>query len=134
MNRPRYTAAQVADALTKAHGIQVRAAAALGCTRQTIDNYIKRYRTVTRAYNTARESLVDRAEDALFSAVDREEPWAIRYALSNLGRKRGYAERTEPIIVNAVDDAQMEAYEAAIMKVYGPDARREVERENAPAA
>lgn len=95
MAKQRYTAAEVIDALERARGIKAVAAKILGCTRQTVERYAKRYATVAQACRQARETLVDVAEGQLVKSVDAGEWPAVRYVLATLGKSRGYAERTE---------------------------------------
>jgi hypothetical protein len=71
------------------------AARALGCDRQTLYNYLKKYPELLAAQVLARESLVDLAEGKLGEAVEAGEMRAIIFTLETLGKKRGYARRTE---------------------------------------
>lgn len=91
----RYKAEQVIEALQKARGIKAVAAKVLGCSRQTVDNYIGRYVTVKAAYQEQRETLVDIAEGKLMKKLDTDEWPAIKFILTTLGKERGYTERTE---------------------------------------
>ena len=67
MARQRYTAEQVANALTAAQGMKTVAARNLGCTYQTVQNYIERYATVRQALDEALERLGDKIESTLLS-------------------------------------------------------------------
>jgi hypothetical protein len=91
-NRPKFTAAQVADALTATRGLVFLAAQALGCDPDTVQRYCKRYPSVEAAKQAARGTILDVAEAKLMLAVQREEAWAITFTLKTLGRTRGYAE------------------------------------------
>ena len=92
MANQRYTAEQVIKAIVGSFGIKTAAANALGCTRQTIDNYIKRYPTVAQAYHEERERLVDMAESKFAEAINAGEWAAISFALRTLGKDRGFVE------------------------------------------
>ena len=94
-NQNRYQAAQVIEALKRARGIKAIAAKILGCSRQTVDNYIERYATVRAAYEEQRETLVDVAEGKLIAKLDEDEWAAIKFILMTLGKSRGYTERQE---------------------------------------
>lgn len=94
-NKNQYTANQVADALTKARGLISAAAEDLGCTPQTVRNYIEKYVTVQQALQDARERTVDRAELKMMVAIENGEPWAVALVLKTLGKGRGYVERVE---------------------------------------
>jgi hypothetical protein len=100
----KYTAEQVASALTESQGMVTNAARRLGCTRKTVYNYIEKYVTVREALDDARESLGDRIEATLLSEAfgnSKENKDPNITALIFLAkthpamRKRGYAERTE---------------------------------------
>lgn len=105
----KYTAEQVADAITQANGMVTHAARVLGCTRKTIYNYLERYVTVRDALEDCRENAGDRIESTLYAiAVGRPtrdgKSWEVEPNVSALiflakthpaMRKRGYAERTE---------------------------------------
>lgn len=71
------------------------AAFKLGCTRQTVENYVKRYPTVAQAVKEERQKTVDVAEGKLFDKLKTGESWAIQFILKTLGKDRGYTERQE---------------------------------------
>lgn len=102
-NCARYTTQQVIDAIKDSKGIKSIVAARLGCTRQTIDNYIKRHPTVARAYQEERERIVDIAEAQLLGKLRAGEWPAIRYTLSTLGKNRGYTEKSELEFMGAIE-------------------------------
>jgi hypothetical protein len=95
MNRDRYTQQRVIDAIVQARGIKTTAAESLGCSRQTITNYLDRYPAVKAAYDEANESTLDLAESKLIALVEKEEWPAIRFLLVTKGKDRGYVERQE---------------------------------------
>ena len=89
---------QMVEALRATHGEIGEAAARLGCHRHTISNRVKTSRAVREALEETREILLDKAETRLGEAIDRGEPWAIRYFLDNRGAARGYG-RTPTVTV-----------------------------------
>ena len=91
----RYTAEQVAEALTATKGMVTLAARKLGCDPKTVRNYAQRYPTVAQAIVEAREGFLDATELKLQQAVQNGEGWAIAFALRTIGRHRGYVERSE---------------------------------------
>lgn len=93
--REQYTAEQVAQAIKKSRGILTGAAQALGCSRQTVDNYIKKYKTVKDAYHEARETTIDFVETKLLKNIDSGDTTAMIFFLKTIGRNRGYVERQE---------------------------------------
>ena len=120
-NRDRYTQHRVIDAIKQAQGIKAAAAQALGCSRQTVTNYIDRYPAVKEAYQEARDTSLDLAESKLIALVEREEWPAIRFMLITLGKDRGYTERTEIQTVDSDAEARRRQFLEDIAKVYGED-------------
>lgn len=119
MNRPRYTHQQVMDALAKAQGVMGTAAQALGCTRQTVHNYIERWPAIKEVRNEAVQMSIDRAHSKLLELVDRGEWQAIRFLLVTQGRDRGFSDRGEGQVSNAWFEARCKQYEAELERVYG---------------
>lgn len=95
MATPKYTIEKMSAALTDAKGLVHVTAQRLGCTPQTVYNYIKKHETVRIALENAREYMVDAAELKFFDAINRGESWAIAMMLKTRGRNRGYIERQE---------------------------------------
>jgi hypothetical protein len=92
---PQFTTTQMADALRKARGIKAAAARSLGCTRETVVRYCKRYPSVAAVCDEQREVLVDIAEGKLTQEVDQGTEWAVKMVLTTLGKDRGYVTRHE---------------------------------------
>ena len=99
-NRNRYKVARVIEAIQRARGIKAVTAKILGCSRQTVDNYIERYATVRSAYEEQRETLIDVAEGKLIKKLDEDEWAAIKFVLMTLGKGRGYTQRIETELLN----------------------------------
>ena len=95
MAKQRYTTTQLIEAIRGTYGIKTAVAQALGCTRQTVDNYIGRYPTVESAYEEEREKLLDLAESKFAEQIAAGEWPAIRFALATLGKQRGYSEKLD---------------------------------------
>ena len=95
MGNERYTTKEVIKAIQKTFGIKTAIAEALGCTRQTVDNYIKRHPTVADAYWAERERLVDMAEAKFAESIKGGEWAAISFCLRTLGKERGFVERRQ---------------------------------------
>lgn len=89
----RFTAQQVIEALHACRGMLYLTAKHLQCNPQTILNYCKKFPSVAQAKEDARGELLDVAEVKLWAAVQRDESWAIAFALRTLGRSRGYGEQ-----------------------------------------
>lgn len=92
MDVEHFTEAEVAYALRRSHGRTYRAAAKLGVDARTIQRYKKRYPGLQEVCKEARGRIVDFAEGKLWQAIKLGEPWAIRFFLSTIGKRRGYSE------------------------------------------
>lgn len=86
-------------------------AEALRCTRQTVYNYRRRWKSVDEAIVLKQDEIVDLAESALRRQVKADQAWAIAFALKTLGKDRGYTERhevdnsgTQKILIEFVND------------------------------
>lgn len=95
MRKERFTAAQVAHALTVTHGLVYLCAKRLKCQPQTIYNYCERYPSVQAARDAQRGQMVDLAEQKLWESIQNGEAWGITLCLKTLGKERGYVERQE---------------------------------------
>jgi hypothetical protein len=121
VNKDRYTQQRVIDAIQAAKGIKATAAQSLGCSRQTITNYIDRYPAVKAAYQEAKDTTLDLAESKLIALVEREEWPAIRFMLVTLGKDRGYIERQESQQFGVDQETLFQQFDDEIRKVYGDD-------------
>ena len=95
MATDRYTAQQVADALTAAKGFVSVAAKNLQCSDQTVRNYMERYAMCKQAVTDARESMIDIAEGRLYQNINSGDNTAIIFFLKTQAKHRGYIERYE---------------------------------------
>lgn len=104
--RPRkYTNARILWALRhkEVEGLVYLAADKLECDPGTIydranEKTIKgklKNPAIANAIKDSKERRKDKTELKLYSAIDAEEPWAIRFFLLNQARDRGYGERLE---------------------------------------
>jgi predicted transcriptional regulator len=103
----RYTAQQVADALTATHGFVTAAAKSLGMSDQAVRNYMKKYDVVKQACDDARERMIDYAEGALYKKIQEGDTACIIFFLKTQARKRGngYSERAEMEVSGRDGDA-----------------------------
>lgn len=96
MAAEKFTAEQVADALTETRGMKTLAAKRLGCAYNTIQRYIDKYASVRDALDRAHESLGDQVELALFDeAVNKRNTAALIFLAKTKFKARGYVERSE---------------------------------------
>ncbi len=120
----KYTDLQIIQALRANRGMVYLAAQVVGCDPDTIHNRAKTSRFVAATIKHERGKVIDTAEQRLFNAIERDEPWAIRLCLTTIGKKRGYVERTE--VINVGDDEITAAIKNELAGVAGgsqaPDA------------
>lgn len=94
-NKPKFTADHVGNALRLSDGLIAVAAGKLGCTRQTVQLYIRRHPSLQAVVEECRETLVDIGEQKLHEKVRAGEWDAVKYLLSTQGKARGYSQRQE---------------------------------------
>lgn len=98
-DRAQFDQPMFAAAIKESRGIKAAVAAALGCSRQTVDNALERWPELREQLDAARSGLVASAASAL--AADVENPAsdghqrAYMFVLKTLGKDEGFAERQE---------------------------------------
>ncbi len=95
MATDKFTAQQMADALTQAKGFVSVVARNLQCSDNTVRNYIAKFAVCKQACVDAREAMIDIAEGRLYQNVNSGDNTAIIFFLKTQGRSRGYIERYE---------------------------------------
>lgn len=111
MAADKYTAEQVAAALTETRGMKTLAARKLGCSYNTVQRYIDTYPTVKQALDEAHESLGDNVELTLVNealgqrdktgrVVRDPNITALIFLAKTKFKQRGYVERQENININ----------------------------------
>ena len=109
-NPSSYGREEIAAALYEAGGYITGAAKLLGCKSSALGEFVRAHVELDEARLEAREELLDQAERGLCLAVNAEKPWAIRFALSRLGKARGYGNQLE-IAAGAGFDGNMRVFE-----------------------
>ena len=92
---------EVAEALIKARGLQTVAAQMLGCTWETVREYVKRYPECAAALETANTALGDLAEQKLTDNITNGDQRAIEFYLKTKQRDRGYTDKTQVELTGA---------------------------------
>jgi len=95
MAKKRFSAKRMIEELTRTKGMVYIAAENLGCTPQTVYNYVNSNPEIAAAKELAEGKVLDQAELNLYKAILNGEPWALQFVLKTKGKKRGYVERTE---------------------------------------
>ena len=86
---------KVIQALKETKGAVYLAAARLKVSHTAIYDYVNKYDDVREVKEFYTDELNDIAELKLRQAVQKGEPWSIKYQLSTQGKTRGYVERQE---------------------------------------
>jgi len=93
MKPPQFTVEQVAVALKATMGKVYLAAKELGCSHQTVYNYLNNNPELKELVEAERGQMIDVAECALKRATIKGEAWAVCFTLKTIGKDRGYIER-----------------------------------------
>jgi hypothetical protein len=84
---------KVEAALRESKGFVTFAAKKLGCTYQTVYNYIKRHQSLQAVMEAVSEEVLDFSESKLFTQINEGNTTAIIFHLKCKGKKRGYIDR-----------------------------------------
>lgn len=117
--KQRYTKKQIIEALNAANGLKSAAARRLGCSRQGLDKYFRRYPELVQELEQIRESYIDLAESSLLEQIKKENTQATIFLLRCLGKGRGWVEDPKVQLHAHVDAGQgtwMEIMERAMAK------------------
>lgn len=101
----KYDVQEVIQALVKSAGYISSAARTLGCSTQTIYNYLERFPEVAAAKFDIEERNLDNAELALMTKITSGDVTSIIFYLKTKGKRRGYVERQE--IAGAGNDGEI---------------------------
>lgn len=91
----KLTLTRVTAALLEHSGILLKAAEALGCTRPSLYEFIKKHPELEQVREEARERLLDVGEGYVSLAMHAGDMKTVRWALERLGKNRGYTTRQE---------------------------------------
>ncbi|MBY0562446.1 hypothetical protein [Hyphomicrobium sp.] len=92
---PRFTNAQIIEALRLSAGIITGAADILKTSRQTVAKYIENSEELQQALEQVNHRTLDIAESKLMSAINSGNLTATIFYLKTKGKSRGYTERSE---------------------------------------
>jgi hypothetical protein len=91
--KPRLTVKQVSAALTKAAGIQSLAAERLNVARSIVCRMVAKHDELRLLILALTDEVNDIAEGKLMMAINKGEPWAVKFWLENRGQARGFGQR-----------------------------------------
>jgi hypothetical protein len=93
--KPRFTIAQVEEALRHGGGLYTYAARILHCAPNTIANYVNRSERLQDVLSELNVTMLDLAEANLFKHIVDSNLTALIFYLKCKGKLRGYVERQE---------------------------------------
>lgn len=96
----KFTASEIIEALDATAGLVAMAARRLGCTPNTVHNYIRRNAVVRLALETIRAELADFAMSKVLELIKAGHASTIIWYLSTYGASRGYGRqrpKSEPV-------------------------------------
>jgi hypothetical protein len=103
---------QIADALIKANGQVFIAAELLGCSAERVKRAIERSPRLAAVIEEFQGKMVDTAVLTLKKGVMDGESWAVRLALTSLGKERGFGKSTE---MNKEDQKKLRQQTAGVV-------------------
>jgi AcrR family transcriptional regulator len=98
-SRTAHSKEAVQAAINKSRGIKATVASALGCSRGTVDNYLKRWPELKELLDAERSGLISIASSALIEDLKNSDSKghqpAYFFILKTLGKEEGFVERSE---------------------------------------
>jgi predicted transcriptional regulator len=89
----QYTKEKLLKAIKGSFGIKVNIANKLGCSRPTVDNWLKKDEDVRKAYESELENTIDKVENQLIQNISNGDNTALLFFLKCKGRQRGWIDR-----------------------------------------
>jgi type IV secretory pathway TraG/TraD family ATPase VirD4 len=90
-----YTLEQFISAIRGSAGIKATIQRRLGCqSRNTVDNYLKRYATAQAAYDDELASIGDAAESVVIADIRNKNVETAKWYLTKKHRDRGYGDKS----------------------------------------
>jgi hypothetical protein len=98
-SRTAHSKEAVIAAIQKSRGIKASVCSALGCSRGTVDNYLKRWPELKEMLDAERAGLIAIASSALVADLNNSESKghqpAYMFVLKTIGKDEGFVERSE---------------------------------------
>lgn len=97
--RKQFSKEAFEKAIKESHGVKAAVAGAVGCSRQTVDNYLQDNPDLVEMMDAARSGLLKKAVSALVKDIETPlndgHQRAYMFVLRTLGKDEGFSERTE---------------------------------------
>ena len=126
MAKQKYTPKQIQEAITLSSGFLTQAAKNLGCTYQTINNYLTRFPELKETIIFEREKVLDFAESQLILKIKEGDLTAIIFYLKTQGKQRGYSEKhivesrnLHQLNISGLDDKSITMAEELYFRLFG---------------
>lgn len=94
-DRVQFTKEQFIQAIDGCFGVKAAVADRLGCSRQTVDNALRRWPDLVPLLEEEDNAILDLAQSALVGLINQRNVRAVIFALETRGRDRGWSRRTE---------------------------------------
>lgn len=98
-DNPQYPKEAFEAAIKTSHGVKAAVAAAVGCSRQTVDNALAKWPELAEQLDAARSLLVSKATSALVDDIENGASEghvrAYMFVLKTFGKDEGFVERSE---------------------------------------
>ena len=108
-------------AIEGSSGLIFTIAQRLKVSRQTVNNYLKKYPELNKELKEEKNNVLDFAESKLLKAVENGEAWAIKFLLLNQGQSRGYGDKNFKML------AVEEKFKEVIINYVCPDEKKDKE-------
>lgn len=91
----RLSKKKIISALKATGGMISPAAKKLGCSRQSLYQWIQKDEKIAEALETVREENLDFVETQLLQAAKNGQSWAVCFYLKCMGKARGFSEKVD---------------------------------------
>jgi len=106
--------AKMLEALEKNCGIVTTAASSCGLSRRIHYDWLKNDENYRKAVEEIDNVVLDKAESALYNAIDEGDLTAIIFLLKTKGKKRGYIEKLDAAALMAEAELRQKQAKASI--------------------
>lgn len=124
----KFSVERAAQALLEHHGIMLKAAEALGCSRPHLYAFIEAHPELKEFRKQADQELLDVAESWVTTAIKAGDMKTTRWYLERRGKDRDYTTRQEQTGAGGTPLGNITVQTRIIDPVDDPEARREAER------
>ena len=125
--RKQFSKEAFEKAIKESHGVKAAVAGAVGCSRQTVNNYLQENPDLVEMMDAARSGLLKKAVSALVTDIDNAandgHQRAYMFVLRTLGKDEGFSERTEVTGADGAGLLDLPAETVRLVEMMGLDLR-----------